>query len=127
MGKPSLPRFVKGATLADVDGSKMHKELLSLDGSEEPPNLQLSSQKPRHFGPPLERRDADLMIRSCDQVDFQVHKSILGIASVAFEDMFTALGRRQTESVVNLTEDSKTLHRLLTAIVSSQSHHSGDI
>lgn len=124
MGKPSLPRFVKGATLADVDGSKMHKELLSLDGSEEPPNLQLSSQKPRHFGPPLERRDADLMIQSCDQV---VHKSILGIASVAFEDMFTALGRRQTESVVNLTEDSKTLHRLLTAIVSSQSQHSGDI
>lgn len=121
MGKPSLPRFVKGATLADVNGSKMHDELLSLvDDSEEPPNLQLSSQK-------FERRDADLIIRSCDQVDFQVHKSILGVASVAFEDMFTALGRRQTESVVNLTEDSKTLHRLLTATVSTQSQHSGDI
>lgn len=87
-----------------------------MDGSEEPPNLQLSSEKPRHFGPPFERRDADLIIRSCDQVDFDFHETILGIASVAFEDMFTAPGRGQTESVVNLTEGSKTLHRLLTAI-----------
>jgi hypothetical protein len=87
-----------------------------VDGSEESPNLQLSSQQPRNFGPPFERRDADLIIRSCDQVDFHVHKAILGVASVAFEDMFTAPGQGQNESVVNLAEDSKTLHRLLTAI-----------
>lgn len=55
-------------------------------------------------------------MRSCDQVDFHVHKAILGVASVAFEDMFTVPGQGLNESVVNLTEDSKTLHRLLTAI-----------
>ena len=87
-----------------------------MDGSEESPILQLSSEQPRNFGPPFERRDADLIIRSCDQVDFHVHKAILGVASVAFEDMFTAPGQGQNESVVNLAEDSKTLHRLLTAI-----------
>ena len=95
----------------------MHNELLSFpDGSEEPPILQLSSEQPRNFGPPFERRDADLILRSCDQVDFHVHKAILGVASVAFEDMFTAARQGRDESVVNLAEDSKTLHRLLTAI-----------
>ena len=87
-----------------------------MDGSEEPPKLQLSSEQSSNFGPPFDRRDADLIIRSCDQVDFHVHKAILGIASVAFEDMFTAPGQEQNESVVNLAEDSKTLHHLLTAI-----------
>jgi hypothetical protein len=87
-----------------------------MDGSEEPPNLQLSGVQPRNFGAPFERRDADLIIRSCDQVDFHVHKAILGVASVAFEDMFTAPGQGRNDSAVNLAEDSKTLHRLLTAI-----------
>ena len=87
-----------------------------MDGSEEPPNLQLSGEQPKNFGPPFERRDADLIVRSCDQVDFHVHKAILGVASIAFEDMFTAPGQERNESVVNLAEDSKTLHRLLTAI-----------
>jgi hypothetical protein len=87
-----------------------------MDGSEEHHDLQLPSEQPRNFGPPFERRDADLIIRSCDQVDFHVHKAILGVASVAFEDMFTAPGQGRNESVVNLAEDSKTLHRLLTAI-----------
>jgi len=87
-----------------------------VDGSEKLHIFQLSSEQPRNFGPPFERRDADLIIRSCDQVDFHVHKAILGVASVAFEDMFTAPGQGQNESVVYLAEDSKTLHRLLTAI-----------
>jgi hypothetical protein len=92
----------------------MQNGLLSLvDGSEKPPNLQPFSEQPRSFRPPFERRDADLIIRSCDRVDFHVHKAILGVASVAFEDMFTAPGQGRNESVVNLAEDSKTLHRLL--------------
>ncbi|KAI0279122.1 hypothetical protein BGY98DRAFT_1077656 [Russula aff. rugulosa BPL654] len=103
----------------DDSFEQIHNELLSLvNGSEEPPNLQLSSEQPRNFGPPFERRDADLIIRSCDQVDFHVNKAVLGVASTTFEDMFTApgLGQGQAELVVNLAEDSKTLHRLLTAI-----------
>ena len=62
-----------------------------------------------------------MIIRSCDQVDFHVHKVVLGIASVVFEDMFTAPGpppheKGQDVPIINLTEDSKTLHHLLTAI-----------
>ena len=87
-----------------------------MGGSEESPSRELSSDQPRNFGPPFERTDADLTIRSCDQVDFHVHKAILSVASIAFEDMFTAPGQGGNESVVNLVEDSKTLHRLLTAI-----------
>lgn len=87
-----------------------------MGGSEKPPNHQLSSEQPRNFGPPFERRDAGLIIRSCDQVNFHVHKVILGVASATFEDMFTAARQERDEPVVNLAEDSKTLYRLLTAI-----------
>jgi len=62
-----------------------------------------------------------LIIRSSDQVDFHVHQSVLGTSSVVFEDMFTAPGpppreQGQIKPVINLTEDSKTLHRLLTML-----------
>ena len=95
----------------------MHSELLPLfEGSKGPATPQTSGE---NFGSPFNRRDADLIIRSSDQVDFHVHQSNLGMASVAFEDMFTISGpshreQGQKKPVVNLTEDSKTLHRLLT-------------
>ncbi|KAH9965364.1 hypothetical protein BC827DRAFT_1338455 [Russula dissimulans] len=99
--------------------SKVHRELLPLfEGSEteKPVTPQTSG---RNFGAPFNRSDADLIIRSSDQVDFHVHQSILGMASVVFEDMFTAPGpspreQGQNKPVINLTEDSKTLHHLLT-------------
>jgi len=97
----------------------MHRELLPLfEGSEEPATLQTSG---KNFGAPFNRRDADLIIRSSDQVDFHVHQSVLGTSSVVFEDMFTAPGpspqeQGQNKPVVNLTEDSETLHRLLTML-----------
>jgi hypothetical protein len=100
----------------------LHGELLSLfDESEEVADSRPSDEAPRKFGKPFDRRDADLIIRSCDQVDFRVHKAVLGTASVVFEDMFTAPGpsaheKGQEDAVLSLTEDSKTLHRLLTAI-----------
>jgi hypothetical protein len=102
----------------------MRGELLSLfDPAEEVADARQFREEPRKFGKPFDRVDADLIIRSCDQVDFHVHKVVLGIASVVFEDMFTAPGpgpspheREQDVPIINLTEDSKTLHHLLTAI-----------
>jgi hypothetical protein len=100
----------------------MHDELLSLfDVAEEVAEPRPSGEEPRDFGKPFDREDADVIIRSCDQVDFHVHKIVLSIASVVFEDMFTAPGplpdeKGQGKPVVSLIEDSKTLHCLLTAI-----------
>jgi hypothetical protein len=100
----------------------LHGELLShFDNSQQVAASQPSDEAPRKFGKPFDRRDADLIIRSCDDVDFHVHKAVLGTASVVFEDMFTAPGpspheKGQEDPVLSLTEDSKTLHRLLTAI-----------
>ncbi|KAI9511500.1 hypothetical protein F5148DRAFT_1146821 [Russula earlei] len=97
-----------------------HRELFPLfDGSEEPPRPP--GEQPRNFGTPFNQSDANLIIRSSDQVDFHVHKAVLGIASVVFDDMFTAPGpspheQGQDNQVINLTEGSKTLHYLLTTI-----------
>jgi len=101
---------------------QMRAELLSLfDPAEEVADARPLREEPRKFGKPFDRVDADLIIRSCDQVDFHVHKVVLGIASVVFEDMFTAPGpppheKGQDVPIINLTEDSKTLHHLLTVI-----------
>ncbi|KAH9006379.1 hypothetical protein EDB86DRAFT_2795011 [Lactarius hatsudake] len=101
----------------------MHDELLSLfDGLGDATDPQPSGGQPRDFGTPFDRGDSDVTIRSCDRIDFQVHKATLGIASAAFEDMFTApepspYGQGQVKQVIDLTEDSKTLHRLLSMIL----------
>ncbi|KAI0254431.1 hypothetical protein BJV78DRAFT_1184301 [Lactifluus subvellereus] len=103
---------------------KMHGDLLSLfDNSEEAhTDLRPSDDQQRDFGAPFDRKDSDLIIRSYDKVDFHVHKAVLAIASVVFEDMFTAPGPSPPEQgegtpvIDNLTEDSKTLHRLLTML-----------
>ncbi|KAH9011326.1 hypothetical protein EDB85DRAFT_2043226 [Lactarius pseudohatsudake] len=108
-----LERHVRGQI------EQMHGELLSLfDGLGDP---LPSGGRPRNFGAPFDRGDSDVTIRSCDRVDFQVHKATLGIASAAFEDMFTAPGpslpgQGQVKQVIDLTEKSKTLHHLLSVI-----------
>ncbi|KAH9006367.1 hypothetical protein EDB86DRAFT_3035804 [Lactarius hatsudake] len=111
-----LERHVRGQI------EQMHDELLSLfDGLGEVIDPLPSGGRPRKFGAPFDRDDSDITIRSCDRVDFQVHKAVLGIASAAFEDMFTApgpspRGQGQVKLVINLTEDSKTLHHLFFAM-----------
>jgi hypothetical protein len=100
----------------------MRGELLSLfDPAEQVADARPSREEPRKFGKPFDRIEADLIIRSSDQVDFHVHKVVLGIASVVFEDMFTAPGpppheKEQDVPIINLIEDSRTLHHLLTMI-----------
>ncbi|KAI0300469.1 hypothetical protein B0F90DRAFT_412836 [Multifurca ochricompacta] len=97
-----------------------HEKFLSLfDNPVDVLDPQPPNNQPRNFGAPFDRKDSDVTIRSCDQVDFHVHKPLLGMASVVFEDMFTAPGPSPPDQgrnipVIALTEDSKTLHRLLT-------------
>ena len=99
---------------------QMHNSLLPLfDGLGEASDAQPSTSQPRNFGPPFDRGDSDVTIRSCDRVDFHVHKAILGLASAAFEDMFTLPsphGQEPVKQVIDLTETSKTLRHLLSVI-----------
>jgi hypothetical protein len=71
---------------------------------------------------PLNHSKADVILRSTDNVDFRVFKSILSLASPIFDDMFALPqapgGDNSNEMkdglpVVQLTEDKKTLEMLL--------------
>jgi hypothetical protein len=98
----------------------MRGTFLSLfQGLGEASDPQPPGGQPRDFGAPFDRGDSDVTVRSCDRVDFHVHKAILGIASTTFEDTFTVPsphGQEQVKQVIDLTENSKTLHRLLSVI-----------
>ncbi|KAH9899481.1 hypothetical protein C8Q73DRAFT_833338 [Cubamyces lactineus] len=72
---------------------------------------------------PFNKAAADAILRSCDNVDFWVRRSILAEASCIFEDMLSipqpppgALDDDDTKDglpVIRLTEDSQTLDKLL--------------
>ncbi|KAF7362001.1 hypothetical protein MVEN_00545300 [Mycena venus] len=64
---------------------------------------------------------ADLILRSSDRVDFHAHKTLLAFVSPVFRDFFTLPAPPMAESedvrdgkpVVQLSEPSKALHKLL--------------
>jgi len=56
-----------------------------------------STGQPRNFGAPFDRGDSDVTLRSCDCVDFHVHKAVLGIASVTFEDILQSQDQHPTD------------------------------
>ncbi|EPQ56280.1 hypothetical protein GLOTRDRAFT_74871 [Gloeophyllum trabeum ATCC 11539] len=68
--------------------------------------------------PPFDRPDADLVLRSCDGIDFRVYKSVLSLVSPVFETMFTLpqpgpkVGASEPP-VVQMTEDERTLYLVL--------------
>ncbi|KAJ8518354.1 hypothetical protein ONZ45_g4573 [Pleurotus djamor] len=67
---------------------------------------------------PFNRPDADVILRSSDGIDFQVHKIILSIASPFFSDLFTlpqpqSLDGQAPLPIVPFDEDSATLVILL--------------
>ena len=68
---------------------------------------------------PFDLPDADITLRSVDNVDFHVHKAILSVASSVFRDMFSLppppddTPLASPRPFVSLTEDSKTLEQLL--------------
>ncbi|TCD67404.1 hypothetical protein EIP91_012439 [Steccherinum ochraceum] len=70
--------------------------------------------------PPFNKPNADIILRSSDNVDFRVHKFMLSEASPAFEDMFAAPSgslnadeHRDGLPVVHVTESSKVLDAIL--------------
>lgn len=68
---------------------------------------------------PFDKTNADIVLRSCDNVHFYLHKLILGLASPVFETMFTlpqpteeVFASTLETPVVDVAEDSKTLDKL---------------
>ncbi|KAF8267381.1 hypothetical protein EI94DRAFT_1801721 [Lactarius quietus] len=73
------------------------------------------------FGPPFDHADADIILRSSDQVDFHVFKDILSLSSPFFKSMFSLpqpdVGVAEKQNpVIDLTEHSSTIATLLTFI-----------
>ena len=65
--------------------------------------------------------DADLIIRSSDSVDFQVHKLVLSMTSPLFKDLLSLPQPFDSETVdglhvVQLPEDSELLNSLLSML-----------
>ena len=75
------------------------------------------------FGPPFDDTDADIILRSSDQVKFMVYKVILSKASPVFKTMFS-LPQPQPATdtsqdprpIIDLAEDSRILAALLSVI-----------
>ena len=75
------------------------------------------------YGPPFDDTDADIILRSSDQVDFLVYKTILSKASPVFKTMFslpqptnTAKTLQESRPIIDLAENSKVLAALLSSI-----------
>ena len=83
------------------------------------------TQAPRStpFGPPFDDADADVVIRSSDQVDFHVYGVILSKSSSFFKSIFSrsqpdaaSVSDSEKRPVINLRENSRTIEVLLAAI-----------
>jgi len=94
------------------------------------------------FGPPFDDCDADIILQSSDNVYFLVHRVILSKASPIFKTMFASLAPptprktllRDSGPIIQLTEDSRVLAALLSAIyphspamADSESHSLNDL
>jgi hypothetical protein len=83
-----------------------------------------SSTSPQHASPPsdhVDMSDPDIVIQSCDLVNFRVHKSALSISSPFFSDLFSLPQPDDDEvvdglRVVRLPEDAEVLNSLLTML-----------
>jgi len=69
----------------------------------------------------LDMANADILIQSCDSVNFRVHKSVLSLSSSFFDDMFSLPQPSDQEvvdglPVVRLSEDAEVLNCLLTML-----------
>jgi BTB/POZ domain len=81
-------------------------------------------QDRKNFGAPFNDADADIILRSADQVDFRVYKIILAKASSIFADMFSLPQQADCDSdvaeahtnipIIHVTEDATTISHLLT-------------
>ncbi|KAH9942490.1 uncharacterized protein BXZ73DRAFT_97900 [Epithele typhae] len=75
------------------------------------------SNPPTLADAPFDQPSADIVLRSADHVDFRAHRVILAQASPFFADMFSLPQASPPDAsalpVVDMSEDSKTLRRLL--------------
>ncbi|KDQ50454.1 hypothetical protein JAAARDRAFT_710831 [Jaapia argillacea MUCL 33604] len=85
------------------------------------PDPVVLSSSSEHAAKPFDDPDADVIIRSSDDVDFRLYKLLLSLSSPVFRAMFDlpqpTLGDwKDGLPVVRLSEDSKTLFNLLLPI-----------
>ncbi|KAJ7502629.1 hypothetical protein B0H11DRAFT_1989394 [Mycena galericulata] len=78
-----------------------------------PPRPEISQPQP-----PFDNEDADVILRSSDEVDFRVFKLILSLSSSFFKDTFSLpqapdLSKGADIQVVEILEDSHVLDKLL--------------
>ncbi|KAF8273061.1 hypothetical protein EI94DRAFT_1655065 [Lactarius quietus] len=93
--------------------------MMSTKPSSEGPDLNESTSTP--FDPPFDDADADAILRSSNQVDFHVYRTILSKSSSFFKSMFSlpqpdATSVSEKLPVIDLAENSKTIEVLLTSI-----------
>ncbi|EIW79744.1 hypothetical protein CONPUDRAFT_74098 [Coniophora puteana RWD-64-598 SS2] len=62
---------------------------------------------------PFDATDADIVLRTSDNVDFHVFKAILSLASPVFKDMFTIPQPPSSSDVVSISENSIITRKLL--------------
>ncbi|KZV68016.1 hypothetical protein PENSPDRAFT_754442 [Peniophora sp. CONT] len=74
----------------------------------------------RDFGEPFNATDADIILRSVENVDFRAHRLVLRLASPVFADMITLAAPSTTDDelkdglpVVQMIETERALHLLL--------------
>ncbi|KZV68250.1 hypothetical protein PENSPDRAFT_653392 [Peniophora sp. CONT] len=87
--------------------------------------VEEAERGPREAGPPFDDEDADIILRSCDGVDFRVHKLFLIKAFHTFDDMLRGTDEagcldaasdqefKDGLAVVSMTESRRILDRLL--------------
>ncbi|PCH36291.1 hypothetical protein WOLCODRAFT_108504 [Wolfiporia cocos MD-104 SS10] len=71
---------------------------------------------PKSAPPPFDKADGDVIIRTCDNVEFRVYRNILSLASPFFESMFSLpqpATSGEITQVVPVTETSTTIEALL--------------
>ncbi|TFK33441.1 hypothetical protein BDQ12DRAFT_727763 [Crucibulum laeve] len=71
------------------------------------------SLKHRTATAPFDDSNAEIILRSSDNVDFHVHRLILSLASPVFETMFTLPQGNTDSPLVQMSEDSSTVDILL--------------
>jgi hypothetical protein len=87
----------------------------------DPEDLQTRTNPAASLFEPVDIPDANLIIRSSDLVDFQVHKAVLALASPFFKDLLSLPQPSDSESidglpVVHLSEDSELLNSLVSIL-----------
>ncbi|KAI0664232.1 hypothetical protein C8Q70DRAFT_1049737 [Cubamyces menziesii] len=92
-----------------IPSSKIRSHIMNASQSQ---NAQQKAQAERRASEPFNREDADFLIRSSDNVTFQVHRIVLALASPVLATMLTLRQPRGSDAhrpAMDVVEDSETL------------------